>query len=558
MLLKRFAGSKRPRSGVFGGIRTANAQGPIRFFRPEVEQLEDRLAMSSPKSVGPIVLPDQSAAPPSGAITPAQMRHAYGIDQVTFGGVSGDGSGQTIAIIAIGDNPSFVSSTDPGFDTSSLHMFDEEFGLPDPPNFIKLNGSGQQSNYPTTSSGSVETALDVEWAHSIAPAANIVLIEVQGQDNFVTQGVALATSIPQVSVVSMSYAINPEGGTGEFAGETALDQFFTTPSGHQGITFVASSGDSGSYPNQSTTRVEGYPASSPNVLSVGGTTLSIDGEGNYIGETAWGNGSQSSTLGGSGGGISEFEPQPAYQKGVVTQSTTMRTVPDVAFDADPNTGVAIYDSFDFGTATPWVQIGGTSLSAPCWAGIIAIADQDRARIGLGTLDGPTQTLPKIYSLPDSDFHDITSGSNGSYSAGPGYDLVTGRGTPIAQLLIPDLAGVPNFVASQQIYHPFRYIVDATLPQNGSVFEGNLTVVNPTTETSTSQFVLLLGPLPDGVTLDPTVPTTTLSNGEVGIPLPLVGLPTDVPIRVQLQFLNPKHVAISTFFEGFSVTLTPEF
>jgi hypothetical protein len=110
--------------------------------------------------------------------------------------------------------------------------------------------------------------------------------------------------------------------------------------------------------------------------------------------------------------------------------------------ADPNTGVPIYDSYDFGTSTPWVPgyEGGTSLASPMWAGLVAIADQGRNLSDLGSLNGSTQTLPSLYKLPSSDFHDITSGSNG-YSASTGYDLATGLGSPVANLLVPALAGV---------------------------------------------------------------------------------------------------------------------
>jgi hypothetical protein len=110
-------------------------------------------------------------------------------------------------------------------------------------------------------------------------------------------------------------------------------------------------------------------------------------------------------------------------------------------EADPNTGVAVYDSFDF-PSSPWIQVGGTSLATPMWAGLIAIADQGRSLASLPSLDGATQTLPALYQLPATDFHDITSGSNG-YSAGPGYDLVTGRGSPIANVLVPALVGTES-------------------------------------------------------------------------------------------------------------------
>jgi hypothetical protein len=119
------------------------------------------------------------------------------------------------------------------------------------------------------------------------------------------------------------------------------------------------------------------------------------------------------------------------------QSSGWRQIPDVAFDADHiNSPAAVYDSKDYGASTPWITQGGTSLSAPCWAGLIAIVNQARASAGLASLDGVTQTLPMIYDLPASVFHDITEGGYTKLPAGPGYDLISGRGSPIANLLVP--------------------------------------------------------------------------------------------------------------------------
>jgi hypothetical protein len=513
-----------------------------------LELLEDRLVLSGQGATAPyLALPDQSSAPPPGAFTPAMLRHAYGIDAVSFAGISGTGAGQTIAIIDAGDNPKFVSSTDPSFGSSDLHFFDQQFGLPDPPSFIKLNQEGQQGNYPpaNVSGFAGEEALDVEWAHAIAPQANIILIEANTSDltDLLNGCIGTLDKIPQVSVVSMSFS------GAEFSGETSFDSLFTTPAGHQGITFVTGSGDAGAYPSPA--RPAGYPALSPNVLTAGGTTLSTDSVGNYQGEIGWS---------GSGGGISTIEPQPSYQNNIVTQSRTMRTSPDIAFDADPETGVAVYDSFDNGSATPWVQIGGTSLACPCWAAIVAIADQARALVGQSSLDGATQTLPRIYQLPESDFHDIVAGNNG-FPAGPGYDLVTGRGSPIAQLLIPDLAGV-SFANRLRAFHPFRYIVgpnaDAQAPSSAdTTFSGNLTAVSYFTQPAAGvQYVIVLGPLPAGVTIDPSVPTITTSTGQLAIPLPIVGLPSKVPVRVELILHNPDRLPISSFFEGFPLQLEP--
>ncbi len=197
---------------------------------------------------------------------------------------------------------------------------------------------------------------------------------------------------------------------------------------------------------------------------MGGTSLSLSGN-SYGTETGWS---------GSGGGVSKYETQPSYQQGLVihnggstVNANGMRTIPDVSFDADPNTGVAVYDSYN-GGSSPWFQYGGTSLAAPCWAGLIALADQMRVTAGLGTLDGPSQTLPQLYQLPATDFHDITSGtSTGSpnYTAAAGYDLVTGLGTPVANLLVPDLAGVSSQAASTTTTVAGNYASGSTYGQN---------------------------------------------------------------------------------------------
>src|SRR5262249_60503314 len=135
-----------------------------------------------------------------------------------------------------------------------------------------------------------------------------------------------------------------------------------------------------------------------------------------------------------GGGISKYEKKPTFQSSV-TQSNTMRSGPDVSWVADPGTGVQIY--FNGG----WTVVGGTSAGAPQWAGVVAIADQGRALNGQSTLDGKTQLLPALYSMSSTNFHDVTSGSAGSYSAAAGYDLVTGRGSPYADRVVSTLLTV---------------------------------------------------------------------------------------------------------------------
>ncbi|MDB5326521.1 MAG: peptidase in kexin sedolisin, partial [Phycisphaerales bacterium] len=369
-------------------------------------------------------------------LTPAQVRHAYGLDSVSFNGIVGDGTGQTIAIVDAFDNPKFVSSTDPNYATSDLAIFSTAMGLPNPPSFTKLDQNGG-TNYPTTTNAAwaAEVALNVEWAHAMAPMANIVLVEAKSANyaDLLSAAANTARNLPGVSVVSMSF-----GTDGGFFNENVYDQYFTTPAGHQGVTFVAASGDHGAVlASGGTTYTGSYPAESPNVVAVGGTSLTLNA-GEYASESGWT---------GSGGGISKFESKPAYQTGL-TQSATQRTIPDVSITADPNSGVAVYDSFnnpDAGAGWYGNNFGGTSIAAPMWAGLLAVTNQARVANGLGTLNGSTQTLPRLYQVSQSNFHDITTGNNKAdgvhgYLAGAGYDLVTGRGTPIANLLVPALVG----------------------------------------------------------------------------------------------------------------------
>jgi fibronectin type 3 domain-containing protein len=386
-------------------------------MRLAVEALEDRTLPSTSATPFYVIEP-AGAAPeagtgPGGGFAPSQIRHAYGFDQITAanGLFNGDGTGQTIAIVD--------AYADPRIQTD-LATFDQQFGLPAPPSFTilqqKVGGRAPAAN----AGWAVEIALDVEWAHAMAPGAKILLVEAYDADfTNMFAAVDMARNTAGVSVVSMSW------GAGEFAGENSYDSHFVTPSGHIGITFIASAGDSGAPAS--------YPAFSPNVLAVGGTSLFTDNAGNLQEEIGWS---------GGGGGISTLESQPAYQNGV--QSTGSRTTPDVAYAADPNTGFSIYDSYQ---QPGWFVIGGTSAAAPQWAALIAIANQGLALSGKGSLDGVQDTLPRLYQLPSADFHDITSGDNGGFSAGPGYDMVTGLGTPVANRVVADLLHPPPTVTS---------------------------------------------------------------------------------------------------------------
>jgi hypothetical protein len=362
--------------------------------------------------------------------TPSQIRTAYGFNQITFsnGTIKGDGNGQTIAIVDAYNDPNIISDLDKFDQTFSINggtqSLYQQYGASG--SFLtKVNQNGVQGSYPITSSGwSGEISLDVEWAHAMAPGAKILLVEANSNSlsNLLT---AVKYAEQHASVVSMSW------GGSEFSSETSNDASFN----YSGVTFVASSGDSG---------VTEWPAVSPNVVAVGGTSLTADSTGNYQSETGWS---------GSGGGISAYENLPGYQPSTYSNGTTTytdtsgkRLNPDVAYNANPNTGYAIYDTVPYYGQTGWFEVGGTSAGAPQWSALIAIADQGRQVANNNIpnpLSGASQTLPAIYNMASNDFHDITSGRNNGYSAGSGYDLVTGRGTPIANLVVNALVNATS-------------------------------------------------------------------------------------------------------------------
>jgi hypothetical protein len=371
---------------------------------------------------------------PAGVVgySPAQIRDAYGINSLSL-----DGTGQTIAIVDAYDNPSIFQAVD---------TFDSQFSLTDSgptlysqygdaSTFLTvLNQYGQPDSLPPTdpsgpgtANWELETELDVEWVHAIAPGAQILLVEANSQSlSDLMAAVGTAAVQPDVSVVSMSWGFT-EGQAVFAADEANYDSVFNVP----GVTFLASTGDYGAADLE-------YPAFSPNVVAVGGTTLSLNTDNSYNSETGWGYYSDSAgTVIASGGGLSLYEPEPSYQQGV--QSTGSRTTPDVSLVADPATGAWIADPYNLDPSDPFEVVGGTSVAAPAWAGLIALVNQGRAAAGETTLNssGPTETQQALYGLPQADYNVISSGNNG-YSADPGYNLVTGLGTPVAGSLVPDM------------------------------------------------------------------------------------------------------------------------
>jgi subtilase family serine protease len=355
--------------------------------------------------------PSALSTKPTG-LFPGIVQRFYGFERL-----AGNGAGQTIAIIDAFDDPNIESD---------LAVFTQQAGVSPCTTadgcFTKAYASGRQPA--PNVSWALETALDVEWAHAIAPAAKILLVEA-ADNNFVNLLSAVNYAIAGgANVVSMSF------GGPEFSQQTILDSTFQTSN----VSFVASTGDSGAGVN--------YPAASPYVLAVGGTSPETNMAGARYGESAW-------SYSGGGQSLYELKPVPQLNFGL-RAGTPFRSVPDVAYIGDPVQGVAVYSTYYMGTTLSggWYQVGGTSAGAPQWAAILAIINSERVKAGKRVLAASYSygTLDAIYSLAGGEynryFYDVQSGANGYCGkpciAGPGYDVVTGLGSPNVRNLIPAL------------------------------------------------------------------------------------------------------------------------
>lgn len=385
-------------------------------------------ATVTPATIGPDrIFACQKPGPGDHCYGPRQIRTAYGIQRLLDAGKNG--SGKTIAIIDSFQDPTIKDD---------LRDFDSAFGLAPPPSFQIVAPFGLTPFDPNNANQvgwSAEIAIDVEWAHAIAPRANIVL--------------ALAPSDSDADQIRMeSYIVNNRlgdvlsmsFGEGESCMPPSLRQqeheLFEAATA-RGVTFVAGAGDQGAAqfctdPNALFKAVS-IPASDPFVTAVGGTNLIADLKtGAYRSESVWNDSS-----GAGGGGFSSIFSRPSFQNGTVPGPK--RGVPDVSYDASLNGIIIAWGSS--GTATEFWVFGGTSIGAPQWAGIFAIADQVRGQ-DLGNVN------PALYAIGNSDeaisdFHDVTVGDNSfggisGYSAGPGWDAASGWGSPKASNLVDSL------------------------------------------------------------------------------------------------------------------------
>jgi len=319
---------------------------------------------------------------------PAQFRGAYGLPATAA-------TAQTIAIVDAYDDPNIASD---------LNAYSSQFGLPlcntANPCFRKVNQSGNAGPYPQANSGwALEIALDVEVAHAVCPNCKILLVEASSSSLS-----NLAAAVNTAAKLGATEISNSYGGS-EYSSEVS-----DTAYNHPGIAVTVASGDNG-YGSF------GFPAASPNVITVGGTTLTLGAGNTYGSESVWS---------GAGSGCSLYVTAPAWQS-FLGACAGKRGSADVAADAAPSTGAAVYDTVRYQGRLGWFQVGGTSLSSPLVAAVYALA---------GGLPEKTSAASGLYGFLGNStvLHDVTSGSNGTCSTtmckgAVGYDGPTGVGTP---------------------------------------------------------------------------------------------------------------------------------
>jgi subtilase family serine protease len=427
--------------------------------------------------------------------TPQSTRAAYNLQPLYDSGI--DGRGITIAIV-----DSYGSDTM----AHDLHVYDQAFGLPPMcgeegvtcapgmPKFsqLALQGSpatkstGQGTGLEDKAAWALEVALDVETAHSIAPGANILLVHTPTAETLGVQGFPQMMNAEKyvvdhhlANVISQSFASAEDAFGSAQSLENLRDAFKAAAAG--GVTVLGSSGDSGSANTTKQPTAQGgalipyptveWPASDPLVTGVGGTYLCTDPNNTStrtvdstdppakcqafpgVAEVGW-------TF--SGGGFSHVFAKPAYQSTLPAGSTSigaMRGVPDIGLQASAGTGALVYLTLPpdglgglFCGSTPcstgWYDIGGTSLSCPQWAGLVAIADQINGG-GLGLINPALYKVASNPALYAQDFYDVTTGNNttdpsvAGYPATTGWDPITGLGTPNAARLLPDLVAASH-------------------------------------------------------------------------------------------------------------------
>lgn len=415
---------------------------------------------------------------PNGGFAPKDIKIAYNLN-----GISTNGTGQSVALFELGS-----------YRASDINAYTNYFGLPSP-NLTNVVVDGG------TSTVIDEVTLDIELVLALAPASHIYVYEGPNSGQGVIDTYNRIATDNLAKQVSSSWGLGEDqAGSQSIQAENAIFQQMAA----QGQTIYVSAGDNGAYDDYpSTTPVVDDPAAQPYVCGVGGTSLSVNANtGAYVSETVWNDGVGN---GAGGGGVSSVWSIPSWQTNVsTTYSKTNRNVPDISLNSDQYKSYAIYANGG------WTLYGGTSCAAPLWAAFTALVNQQRQAVQMSPLGFANPTL---YALGKSqatatDYHDITTGNNYVYQAGPGYDNATGWGS----------YNGANLFASLTNSAPTAVSVNITSPSNGATVSG---IINVTATATASSGIAHVDFYVDSTlkTSDTTSPysmsldTTTLTNGQ---------------------------------------------
>lgn len=369
--------------------------------------------------------------PPPRGLSPDQIRKAYNIQPLVDSGSKGQG--QALALVQLTT-----------YSQGDIAAYAQQYGI----SGYQLQDIVVNPNR-LDSSGAGEASLDIEIAIAVAPQLTVLVYQAGNSLNGLEQIYSKIINDNKAAITSSSWGqceiyFNP--------GELDTLHSILTQGAAQGLQFFSASGDSGAFDcnnrnNQFPQKSVDFPASDPNVIGVGGTTLQLDGNGNYAGESAWSNVSdktRAASGAGTGGGLSALWERPVWQNAPGTQnqfSNGKRQVPDVSANADPATGYAIYCTVapECSPGRPWFRVGGTSASAPVWAAASVLVNQYN--------NGRVVNLTKLYELAAQpqqfpSYRDVSSGNNLFYPATVGYDLATGLGTPDVFNIARNLQAAP--------------------------------------------------------------------------------------------------------------------
>lgn len=470
-----------------------------------------------------------SPSGPGGGYAPADLITAYGLT-----GMTANGSGQIIALFELAS-----------YQASDINAYTSNFGLPTAQlkNILVDGGSGAGID--------PEVTLDIELALALAPQSQIYVYEGPNSNQGVLDTYNKIATDNIAKQVSTSWGMGEDNEAAQYLqSESAIFQQMAA----QGQTIYAAAGDSGAYDdssNNSNALVVDDPASQPYVCGVGGTKLSVDpSSGAYASEVVWNEGAGN---GAGGGGVSTVWTIPSWQANVATSySKTNRNVPDVALNADPNSGYSIYYNGQ------WTTYGGTSCAAPLWASFTACVNQVLTADKNPTLGFVNPALYKIASgsAYSANFHDITQGDNLYYAAGAGYDNATGLGSFIGLGLFTSLTSGTN-PPPQDLSLLMKHL--SPFPKGGT---GTYTIVVQNKGNSpTNGPVSVAVTLPAGLTyksftgsgwsFDPATLTCTENN-------PLQALASYTPIKLTVSVSNTAPYTViptATLSGGGSATIT---